>query len=375
MKNVIVKSFQLIVLLFCILLVNCSEDSDPQINSLVLDNIFEDFSPIYNYTDESTELLAHGAKVISPKGNWSAYKGVKDSLRSEEIDANSLFRIGSATKMFTAVIILQLWEEGLINLDASFNTYLSLYEETHPNITDFNGVTIRHLLSHRSGIPRISSTTFFDYYYYTDAITQEERLKFLFTDGEPEFAPGTQYAYRNSNFNILGYVIEKITGDPYYKVLQDRIYNKIGLTNTYLLNYDLESNNSQIAHGYTGTFDGINYHGSQAWAAGGILSTVDDLSIFMKALVEGRLFLNNHTFDLMVTSAYNSHYGLGIFLTETEEGISYGHGGAIFGYNIKLEYFTSSKTIIISTLSFYGYDFFVVNWFDDFCYPILEELQ
>jgi D-alanyl-D-alanine carboxypeptidase len=91
-----------------------------------------------------------------------------------EVNMNSMFRIGSATKMFTATIILQLWEEGLLNLDTPFNTYLALDEINYPKINQYSKVTIRNLLSHRSGLPRISSTTFFDDYFYTDSITQME---------------------------------------------------------------------------------------------------------------------------------------------------------------------------------------------------------
>jgi D-alanyl-D-alanine carboxypeptidase len=200
-------------------------------------------------------------------------------------------------------------------------------------------------------------------------------MRFLFTEGEPEFEPGAQYAYRNSNFNILGLVIERATGKPYHEVLQERIYSRLGLENTHLLNFDISADDERIAHGYTQTFDGTHYHGSQAWAAGGLVSNVRDLSMLMRALVDGALFQQQATFDLMVSPAEGSHYGFGMFVTSSQQGLSYGHGGAIFGYNTKLEYFPDVDAIVSTNMTFNGYDFVVVNWLDDFCYPVLAEVR
>jgi D-alanyl-D-alanine carboxypeptidase len=200
-------------------------------------------------------------------------------------------------------------------------------------------------------------------------------MKYLFTDGHPEFEPGSQYGYRNSNFNVLGLVIEVVTDSLYHSVLKERIYNKIDLKDTYLLDHDIFPDDERIAHGYTQDFDGTLYHGSQPWAAGGMVSSVSDLSIFVNALVRGELFRETSTFSLMVTPANGSSYGLGIFIRDDQEGISYGHGGGIFGYNLRLEYFPQFETTIISAMSFNGFDFIVTNWYDDICYPAIRHIR
>jgi D-alanyl-D-alanine carboxypeptidase len=354
----------------------CSESDQTGLRKEVLDNLFNTFSPEYNYTEEETVLLGHCAQVAVPGFDvWQAYKGITDCLGSADVNMNSMFRIGSATKMFTATIILQLWEEGLLDLDTPFNTYLGLDETTYPKINQYSEVTIRHLLSHRSGLSRISSTTFFDNYFYTDSITQLERMKYLFTENDPEFAPGTQYAYRNSNFNVLGLVIECVTGVTYHEILQQRICIPVGMANTRLLDYDITSNDMRIAHGYTQAFEGTDYHGSQAWAAGGLLSTVKDLSKFMQALTSGELFQKPSTFYLMVTPVDGGYYSLGMFVQRTEQGLTYGHSGAIFGYNTRLEYFPEFDATVISIMSFNGYDFMVMNWYEDFCFPVIKEIR
>ncbi|GEM_PF-5940625 len=358
---------------FCI---HCSKPDQTGLRVKVFDNLFNDFAPEYNYTNEETVLLGHATRVTVPGYEpWEAYMGSTDSLGTGDIGINSIFRVGSVTKMFTATIILQLWEEELIVLGTPFNDYLQLDEATYPKINGFSDVSIRNLLSHKSGLPAISSTTFFDDYFYTDSITQLERMRYLFSDCYPEFEPGTQYAYRNSNFNVLGLVIERITGKPYHEVLRERICNPLGLENTHLLDYDITPDDLRIAHGYTMTFDGTHYHGSQAWAAGGLVSTVEELSVFMHALVNSELFDETSTFDLMVWLDEGAHYGLGMFVTQTQEGLAYGHGGGIFGYNTRLEYFPEFGTTVISTMSFNGYDFMVTNWYDDFCFPVIAEVR
>ena len=368
-----------LVIGYILLFSGCAKDDSPgkkDLDTEAIDKIFSGFTPEYNLTDEGTTLLGHSACVMAAGYEpWKAFNGMADSLGDEVITNNSLFRVGSSTKMFTATLVLQLYEEGLIGLDTPFNHYLGFDEESFPTIGEFSNVTIRHLLSHRSGIPRISSTTFFDHYYYTDPITQLERMKFLFTDGHPEFEPGTEYGYRNSNFNILGLVIERVSGKQYHEVLQERITIPLGLENTFLLDYDITPEDPRFAHGYTQGFEGTMYHGSQAWAGGGLVSTPADLAVFMKSLVAGDLFLQPSTFSMMVTPVAGSNYGFGIFLTQTSEGQAYGHGGAIFGYNTRLEYFPEVEAVVVSTMSFTGYDFIVVNWYDDFCYPVIREVR
>ena len=370
------KRYVVILSILSLFLTLCSEQEQSGLRKKVLDNYFTSFNPEYNYADKETDLLAHAALVhTTGSKTWQAYSGITDSLGSAEINENSVFRIASATKMFTSVLILQLWEEGMIDLDAPFNQYLGLDTVNFSSVRLFDEVTIRHLLSHRSGIPRISSTTFFDHFFYTDSITQMARMTYLFNDSYPEFDPGSQYAYRNSNFNILGLVIERVSGDQYHEVLREKITIPLGLTNTHVLDYDIRNDDVRMAHGYTQTFDGIHYHGSQAWAAGGLVSTVKDLAAFMQSLTSGEIFENQTTFDLMVTPVAGGHYGLGIFIRLTDEGLTYGHSGAIFGYNTRFEFFPELDATIISTMSFNGYDFMVVNWYDDFCFPVVEEIR
>jgi CubicO group peptidase (beta-lactamase class C family) len=200
-------------------------------------------------------------------------------------------------------------------------------------------------------------------------------MRFLFSEGQPEFVAGSQYAYRNSNFNILGLIIEKVTGTSYQNVLQERICSPLGLPQTWVLDLGISPNDNRMAQGYFQGFPGTRYHGSHAWAAGGIVSDVYDLTLFMKALVGGRLFQDPSTFTAMISPVAGSHYGLGMFIRETPEGVSYGHGGGIFGYYAELEYLPALQTVVAATFNFSGIDFIVTNWWDDFYIPALQEIS
>ena len=116
---------------------------EPDLNEVYLDGLLFGFSPVYNYTSQPTRILGHIARVTPRELRpWQRSMGFNDRDESREINQSSLFRIASVTKMFTATVVLQLWEEGLVDLDAPFNDYLELDEVTHPKIplfADFSG--------------------------------------------------------------------------------------------------------------------------------------------------------------------------------------------------------------------------------------------
>jgi len=140
---------------FSLFTFGCAESTtsgpEPQptgLNSDLLDSLFTHFSPQYNRTDEPTSLLGHVVRVTMPgEEPWEALFGSVDSLGSSAVSINSIFRIGSSTKVFTATAIMQLWEEGLINLDSAFNHYLALDPTTYPKVS---GVSLQDTLLGRA---------------------------------------------------------------------------------------------------------------------------------------------------------------------------------------------------------------------------------
>src|SRR6185369_11378886 len=185
------------------------------------------------------------------------------------------FRLGSVTKQFTAMLILQLVSENKLKLDVPISTYLPDYPKKNGNI-----ITIHHLLTHTSGIPDF--TSFPNFREMMRDPYRPEEIVSLFADSVLEFTPGEKFQYSNSGYILLGYLIEKITGKSYEQVLQNKILTPLKMNNT---GYD---HNSTViknkASGYNklgNTFQNANYVDmSIPFSAGAIYSTVEDLYLW-----------------------------------------------------------------------------------------------
>ena len=287
---------------------------------------------------------------------WKKAIGYFDDSRTRTLKRNDKFIIGSVSKTFTATIILQLCEEGKIELDSSIVVYLPEFPaEILGHEYDTNNIAVRQLLDHESGI-----ADFIDIPSYinrmfnqpSDGITPNEILSLVIQYRDPLFDPGTSFAYSSTNYILLGIMAEYICGEPFYLILKERICLKIGLENTYLHGFDPDE--GEIAHGYYGVFDGSTPDGSYGWTAGGISTSIEDLGKFMRALIKGELFQNPSTFDLMITPGQWSSFGLGIYPMEYGYGISYGHTGKVFGYRARMIYNLEKDVVLCLGITMYG---------------------
>jgi CubicO group peptidase (beta-lactamase class C family) len=248
---------------------------------------------------------------------------------------DSKHRIGSVTKQFTSAIILQLVEEGEIELDAPIATYLPGYPAEQGS-----KVTVHHLLNHTSGIPSYTGLPDFIQEQGRDPFTPDELIE-VFWDMPLEFEPGTAWAYNNSGYFILGRIIENVTGDEYDDVLRERILEPFGLDDS---GYD---HNGEIqpheASGYRHTMTGFEHasylDSSLPYAAGMMYSTVRDLYRWDRALADGaKPFQSMETKELWYTPGLEDYaYGWSV----RDEQIGDGgptvrviqHGGGINGFN------------------------------------------
>lgn len=234
-----------------------------------------------------------------------------------------VFRIGSITKVFTAVATLTLVDDGVVDLDAPASQYVTRI----PVPAD---VTVRHLLSHRSGIVDHRS----DPLLTPDRLwTPEEWLAGL--ESQPSlFEPGTQYSYSSANFQILGVLIEEVTGQPYHQALRERIISPLGLSSTYLAAFetgqevfdpwDPEGNPN---YDYTSL-------ASSSWSAGGMVSSAGDLHTMFTALFNDQIVSSGLVAQMIDGDDYGlglQFDGLGPELQAQEEGI-FGHVGVVRGY-------------------------------------------
>lgn len=280
---------------------------------------------------------------VSGKGGYDATVGVGtgDLATGKPVDTAGLFRVGSITKTFTAVLVLQLVAEHKVALDAPANRYL-------PSgvLPARSAVTVRELLDHTSGL-----------YDYTedlltgDTVTAYQKFRYriyrprdLVADAVrhgQQFPPGSRYNYSNTNFVVLGLLVEHVTGRPYASVLRGRIIEPLGLTHTrfvvprttidgpHAVGYLTDDNRANPL------FDATNQTASWIWSAGAAISSTADLNRFLHALTTGRLLPPAQLAQMERTIAVSatSRYGLGLREYDLSCGVRvFGHDGIIEGY-------------------------------------------
>jgi D-alanyl-D-alanine carboxypeptidase len=265
----------------------------------------------------------------------------------EPLQAGQPFRVGSLSKPFVATMILQLVDEGRVDLDAPLGTYL-------PAATTGATVTIRELLDHRSGIANYTDQPDF----FTDVLADPSRR---FTPAEivayvadaPVARPGS-FAYSNTNYILLGQLIEELDGDDLDESLQQRIAGPLGLTGTVFPAGDRATPDGLAAGWSPGVFSGeddAEYASvaTSAWAAGALISTTDDLAAFLHGLFDGELISAGSLQEMTDTGP--DGYGLGLVaaaLGPAQNGFA--HSGAIPGYTSTMAIApTTGDTLIILT--------------------------
>ena len=291
--------------------------------------------------------------VISPQGTWIGTSGVAAAGTDRIPTPTDRTRVGSLTKTMTATIVLQLVEEGEVSLDDTIEEYV-------PGMPNGDIATLRQLTDMSSGIPSYTGDPQWQQQAFADPEkhwTPEELVGFV-KDAPADFAPGQGWAYSNTNYVLLGMVIEQVTGQPITDVFAQRIFEPLGMTDT---SFPTDTNALPDPHldGVTGqgqpdgqTADATNFSPSIAYTAGEVISTLEDLQKWGDALFTGEGILNSDTQQLRresvirdIPPAYSDTvgYGLGIGV----HGDWWGHDGAIPGYTTSLSYSDALDTTII----------------------------
>ncbi|MGD2078507.1 MAG: serine hydrolase [Chloroflexota bacterium] len=324
-------------------------ESSSQLDDLILSNI-----------DDRAYRPAPGVSllVITPEGRYFKSTGVADVTTCEPLPADALFEIGSNTKMMTSAMIYQLQEEGVLSTSDLIGQWVPEMAAIVPN---GDQITIEMLLTHTNGIydylngvaedgPLAAGAT--DKEVLTQAYTPEELVQLAVESGDPYFEPGAegQWMYSNTGYVLLGMIIEAATGKTYEENLQERIFEALGLENTYLLNGQPEP--GLLPQGYLGTpFDYTTgeWNLTQGWSAGAVVSDAEDMAVFLKALFSGELFQDLSTLDLMREPAVpgffqeDLYYGHGMFY---KNGLL-GHGGQSLGFQSDVGYLPDEDVTIV----------------------------
>lgn len=304
------------------------------------------------------DLIASRLKIISPgcailisKNGQILYQkafGTANLELNVPVKPDMIFRIGSITKQFTAVSILQLVEQGRISLNDSIQKYIKDFP------TKGQSITIENLLTQTSGIPdylnlelnlpnpfRIDIST----KQIVDSIKKQQLL----------FTPFSKFEYSNSNYFLLGYIIEQVSGLSYAEYLKNNIFDPIGLTNTY---YDTptkiipnRANGYEKADTSYSNADFISM--STFYSAGALMSNTEDLNKWNNALYNGKI-LKKETIEkahqsFKLSDGKKSEYGYGWFIRNIDESKTIEHGGNIFGFRAE-QIFLPNENIFVAGL-------------------------
>ena len=288
-------------------------------------------------------LVAENGKVIFKKGF-----GMANMEWEVPNQPDTKHRLGSVTKQFTAMLILQLVEEGKLDLKAPITTYLPDFPKERGDI-----ITIHHLLTHTSGIPNF--TTFPDYIKDISINTfSPDALIKIFADSSLQFKPGEKYSYSNSGYILLGVIIEKVSGKPYEQILHEKILDPLKMNNTGYDHHETILKNR--ASGYENKLRNADYIDmSVPFSAGALYSTVEDLYLWDQALYNETL-LSLKTRDLLFKpyiKAGDGSYGYGWHVDIKSIGNTHdsvlvlSHSGVINGFNTSIQRIPSDKHLIV----------------------------
>jgi D-alanyl-D-alanine carboxypeptidase len=287
-------------------------------------------------TEEATGALV---RVTGSAGEWHGTSGVYDIEKGGAVRPDGRFRIGSITKTFTAVLVLQLAQQRRIDLDQPVQRYLpGVLPATYPPIP------VRTLLDHTSGLPAIDIPESKDPQWIVDHRFDKwtpQQVLATATRHDMSFQPTEKQMYGNTGFIVAGMLVEKITGQSYADAVRDRIARPLHLTQTYYPGDDPRLPNP-TAHGYFAVHgklvDMTAMNQSISWAAGGMISTTEEVERFMTALFRGKLLCKEMTHRLFTVPKVKqvngkaAEYSQGL-QTATVNGVTvWGKTGTRYGY-------------------------------------------
>lgn len=301
--------------------------------------------------NEELQKIETGATILVSSHGKIIYKkalGMANIELNVPMQTDNVFKIASITKQFTAIAILQLMEQGKLNLDDEVTHFLPDYP------VEDSKITIEHLLTHTSGIH--------DYAIMKDTI-QRGKIDFTpiqmirYFQNEPKrFPPGTRYEYSNSNYFLLGYIIEKLTGKTYQQYLDENFFQPLSMANSFFAS-DAKIIKNRAA-GYSKREKGIENAEVMSmtgpYAAGGIMSTVEDLFKWNRALYSYKL-VKKQTLEKALTkyklvNGSEIRYGYGFRFGFIQESPSIWHGGLINGF-MSMAMYLPQEDVFVTVLS------------------------
>ncbi len=337
-----------------VLVAGCGQDSTSQSTSTSaraddgLDaGVVQRLNDAINKTMDETSIPGAIVGIWGPDGNFVQTFGVADQAGGEPMQTDFYHRIGSQTKTFTVTGVLQLADQGKLGLDDPISKFVD-------GVPEGDTITLRQLARMQSGLPNYSATSAFQQAFFADPFqnfTPQQLLDYAFA--EPmEFPPGEGFLYCNTNTVLLGLVVEKVSGQSLPDYIHEHITEPLGMSHT-----SFPTTNAfpkPHAQGYT-TQDADNavttatdWNPSWGWAAGAMISTLEDMHIWVPALATGKLLTPEMQTQRLQTvtppgTPPGDGYGVGIF----DLGGWIGHNGSLPGYQTVGVYLPEKQTTLV----------------------------
>ena len=276
--------------------------------------------------------------VRAPGLAWSGAAGLADRSSRTPLTTAAPFRIASVTKTFTAAAILRLVENGKLTLDDPIGQHLSSYTVAllrHGGY-DVSAIRVRNLLQHTSGLHDYADDPAYQTFVLSHPRhrwTRAEQLRFAVNHGKPLFPPDTDFHYTDTDYILLGEILERVTGRGLAAAYRTLLgFNRLGLHHTYLETLEPTPAHTRTrAHQYLGATDTAGFDPSfDLYGGGGLVSTVDDLARFYRALINGHVYKNAATLRTMLgnpRSRHPSDLGMGIFAESVGQETCLHHDG------------------------------------------------
>ncbi len=279
-----------------------------------------------------------GSLALSRGGQplYSRAFGYADVAGKTAATPATRYRIGSITKVFTATMIMQLVDEKKLTLNAPLGRFF-------PQLPNAATITIDQLLSHRSGLHSFTN----DPAYATYLTKPKTRAELLAIIGQtkPDFKPGAKYTYSNSNYAVLGFIVEKLAIMPYALAVQQRIVGRAGLTSTYYGGKINPQKQESLSYERTATEWKLSSETDMSipGGAGALVSTPADLNRFLAALFDGKLVSAN---SLATMRTLRDGYGQGLMEVPFGTKKGFGHGGGIDQFASRAYYFPDEQLAV-----------------------------
>lgn len=281
-------------------------------------NIQEQLDDIDHYDLDGIILYVDqaGKKPLFYSSGW------KNKLTNEPADPNALFKIGSIHKLYIATAVAKLVDSGTLSLDDTLSDHLP---ELAGRIEYADQITVKMMVQHRSGIPNFTDQNGFDWFIPQ---TDEEKILDYFLDKPADFKPNARYSYSNSNYLLLGRILDRVLGYNHHQYVYNEILSPLGLSHTY---FSIEEVNfDDVVSGYW-----YGYEDDLRFLSGSMIATAEDVGIFLRALNDGSLLNENEQ------EIYSSIY-------------EYGHTGWVPGYFSIARYYEDIDTVVVQFVSTTG---------------------